>query len=330
MEDWLLADFQDLIIPHKTTSSVSYFDTTVNTVADLLVSFTTTGLQASQLSHAYQIIKHAASQREQYSTFLSATSSVILSGVRNIIIRLCELGFIQLLSLPFCAIEADIIQALRGLYRDTKECQDGLVSDSDILIPFMSDAIKAAELAQKNNFHFTPQRFIHFLGEYLNNQSLISTCSKKRIPIFCPAITDCKSAQLFADSNLVIDLVGDTRGLNRAARISNQLLTICLGGGVSKHQINKASIFNDRGADSAVYFINGEEFDGSDSGASPLEAMACGKLKIGGDWAKVHGECSIGFSIVGAQIIKDIGEQIPRNNEDLQETYWQVLEDSLK
>ena len=44
------------------------------------------------------------------------------------------------------------------------------------------------------------------------------------------------------------------------------------------------------GAESAVYVNTAQEFDGSDAGAQPDEAVSWGKIKVGGDSVKVSGK----------------------------------------
>ena len=53
---------------------------------------------------------------------------------------------------------------------------------------------------------------------------------------------------------------------------------IVLGGGLPKHHICNANMFRN-GADYAVYINTAQEFDGSDSGAQPDEAVSWGKIK---------------------------------------------------
>ncbi len=50
-------------------------------------------------------------------------------------------------------------------------------------------------------------------------------------------------------------------------------------GGVIKHQICNANLMRN-GADFAVYVNTGLDFDGSDSGATPDEAVSWGKIRI--------------------------------------------------
>jgi deoxyhypusine synthase len=53
---------------------------------------------------------------------------------------------------------------------------------------------------------------------------------------------------------------------------------VILGGGLPKHHINNANMMRN-GADFAVYVNTAQEYDGSDSGAQPDEAVSWGKIR---------------------------------------------------
>eukprot|EP00057_Strongylocentrotus_purpuratus_P024251 XP_011678725.1 PREDICTED: deoxyhypusine synthase-like [Strongylocentrotus purpuratus] len=55
------------------------------------------------------------------------------------------------------------------------------------------------------------------------------------------------------------------------------------------------------GADYAVYLNTAQEFDGSDSGAMPEEAVSWGKIKGTAKPVKVFGEASIIFPLLVAE-----------------------------
>lgn len=59
-----------------------------------------------------------------------------------------------------------------------------------------------------------------------------------------------------------------------------------LGGGVIKHHICNANLMRN-GADYSLFINTGQEFDGSDSGARPDEAISWGKIKIDASPVKV-------------------------------------------
>lgn len=85
---------------------------------------------------------------------------------------------------------------------------------------------------------------------------------------------------------LKIDIVEDIRKINTIAVRAKRAGMIILGGGVVKHHIANACLMRN-GAESAVYINTAQEFDGSDAGARPDEAVSWGKIKVGADSVKV-------------------------------------------
>ena len=75
---------------------------------------------------------------------------------------------------------------------------------------------------------------------------------------------------------------------------------IILGSGVVKHSILNAHLYRD-GADYAVYINNAQEFDGSDAGATPDEAVSWGKIRTNGISEKVFGDATILFPLLVAE-----------------------------
>ena len=62
---------------------------------------------------------------------------------------------------------------------------------------------------------------------------------------------------------------------------------IILGGGLPKHHICNANMMRN-GADYAVFINTAQEFDGSDSGAHPDEAVSWGKIRGSAKTVKVR------------------------------------------
>jgi deoxyhypusine synthase len=85
---------------------------------------------------------------------------------------------------------------------------------------------------------------------------------------------------------LRIDIVEDIRRINTIAVRAKRAGMIILGGGVVKHHIANACLMRN-GAESAVYINTAQEFDGSDAGARPDEAVSWGKIKADAQSVKV-------------------------------------------
>ena len=74
-----------------------------------------------------------------------------------------------------------------------------------------------------------------------------------------------------------------------------------------KHHIANACLMRN-GAESAVYVNTAQEFDGSDAGARPDEAISWGKIKVGGDSVKVSWIFCLLFLVVWGKGLMDGGE----------------------
>ena len=82
---------------------------------------------------------------------------------------------------------------------------------------------------------------------------------------------------------------------------------IILGGGVVKHHICNANLIRN-GADFTVFINTASEYDGSDAGARPDEAVSWGKIKMDSSPVKVWAEATLVFPII-------VGETFARNFE---------------
>lgn len=92
--------------------------------------------------------------------------------------------------------------------------------------------------------------------------------------------------------SLSIDIVRDIRKINTIALKAKRAGMIILGGGVVKHHIANACLMRN-GAESAVYINTAQEFDGSDAGARPDEAVSWGKIKADAESIKVSHAANI-------------------------------------
>ena len=103
----------------------------------------------------------------------------------------------------------------------------------------------------------------------------------------------------------IVDLVQDIKKLNDSALAAKRSGMIILGGGVIKHHICNANLMRN-GADFSVFMNTAAEFDGSDSGAKPDEAISWGKISLEARPVKVYAECTLVLPIL-------IGETFVRN-----------------
>ena len=143
-------------------------------------------------------------------------------------------------------------------------------------------------------------------------ESIYYWCYKNEIAVFCPAFTDGALGDImyfdsYREPGFIVDINRDLRLLNDIALKAKKSAQIIIGGGVVKHHINNANLMRN-GADFSVLINTAQEFDGSDAGARPDEAISWGKIAIGAKSVKVYCEASTVIPIIW-------GESFCRNME---------------
>ena len=152
----------------------------------------------------------------------------------------------------------------------------------------------------------TPSELVWKLGEKINNkESICYWCWKNKIEVFCPAITDGSLGDMiyfFKSKNpgFKIDIVEDMWKMNNSSIGQKKTGVIILGEGIMKHHIMNANLFRN-GCDYAVYVNSAQEFDGSEIGALPEEAVSWGKIGQKACSVKIFGDATIIFPLIVAE-----------------------------
>lgn len=260
-------------------------------------SFATTGYQASELAKAISIIN--AMRKDGCTIFLGYTSNMVSSGLREVFCYLAKHKMVDVIVTTAGGIEEDFIKCLGPFLLGEfnlpgKELREAginrigniLVPNSrylafeDFLIPVLEHLY---EEQQKTGAVITPSQFTACLGKEIRDEnSIYFWAQRNRIPVFCPALTDGSIGDMiyffsFKHPGFKIDIAGDLKGLNDLTLEAKKTGLIILGAGVVKHHILNANMLRN-GADYAVYINTSQEFDGSDAGAKPDEAVSWGKL----------------------------------------------------
>jgi deoxyhypusine synthase len=161
-------------------------------------------------------------------------------------------------------------------------------------------------------FVWTPSKMIERLGvEMDHDDSVLTWAARNEIPVLCPALTDGSVGDMlyfhsYKRGGFVLDIAEDIRKINDLAVHSHASGMLVLGGGLVKHHTCNANLMRN-GADFAVFINTGQEFDGSDSGASPDEAISWGKIRINAKPLKVCADATVVFPLIVSQTFaKDV------------------------
>lgn len=255
-------------------------------------------------------------KREKVRTkiWLSYTSNLISSGLRETICYLAKNSMVQVMITTAGGIEEDIIKCLAPTHVGDFAIQGlglrrkGINRTGNLLVPndnyclfedwFQPILDKMHDEQDKDRVAWTPSRLIHRMGKEIDNEeSVCYWAYKNNIPVFSPAITDGSIGDMlyfhsYKRPGLIIDIVSDIRAVNDEAVKSRKTGVIVLGGGLVKHHCMNANLMRN-GADFCVYVNTAQEFDGSDSGARPDEAISWGKIRIDAKPVKIYAEATL-------------------------------------
>ncbi len=277
----------------------------------IIDSFATTGAQATNFSKAVEIIKEM--KREKAFVYLGYTSNMITTGVRETIKFLVKNKLVDHLITTAGGIEEDFIKCFGDFKIGDFNLDGGKLRDAginragNILIPnsrYVTFEKWVLPILKEHKKEInTPSDLIRILGNKINNEnSVYYWAAKNKIPVFCPAIMDGSLGDMiyfFKNSNpdFKLDIVEDTENFNNSSIGKKKTGMIILGGGVIKHSICNANLYRN-GADYAVYINTAQEFDGSDSGARPEEAVSWGKISKTAKSVKLFGDATILFPLI--------------------------------
>ncbi|KAH9445271.1 hypothetical protein Pst134EA_031496 [Puccinia striiformis f. sp. tritici] len=296
-----------------------------------------------RLSDEDSSIEKGSQEDESARIFLGFTSNLISSGLREIITFLAKHKCISVIVTTAGGIEEDLIKCLGPTYLtpdksfntiDGKKLRSlGLNRIGNLIVPNQNyckfedwclpifDQMKFEQ--DTMDTVWSPSTVVERLGTEINHpDSFLYWAAKNKIPVFCPALTDGSLGDMLCFHSiktdpkpLVIDIVSDIRRINELGRSAKKAGMVILGGGVCKHQIANAMLYRN-GAEYSVYVNTGQEFDGSDSGARPDEAISWGKIKGDSESVKVFADATLVFPlIVAATWAKDHWKSVDHHHQ---------------
>ncbi|XP_038063443.1 deoxyhypusine synthase-like [Patiria miniata] len=269
--------------------------------------------------------------------FLGYTSNLISSGLRENLRFLAQHNLVDVIVTTAGGIEEDLIKCLaptflgdfrlpgqqlrsKGINRigNLLMPNDNYTKFEDWIMKIFDDML---EEQNTQGMRWTPSRMIARLGKEINHpDSVYYWAYKNNIPVFCPAITDGSIGDMlffhsYKKPGLILDIVEDIRLMNSQAVFAANTGMIILGGGLVKHHICNANLMRN-GADFSVFVNVASEFDGSDSGARPDEAISWGKIKASATPVKIYGEATLVVPLLIAETFAQ-RVQLPHKTEEI-------------
>ncbi|MBW2963567.1 deoxyhypusine synthase [Candidatus Woesearchaeota archaeon] len=274
-----------------------------------------TGFQETNLKKAIDVIKEM--KKEKAKIFLAFTSNMVSSGLREAICYLVKNKLVDVLVTTAGGVEEDMIKSLKKFVigdfsaPGSMLLENGINRTGNIFVPndryylFEKNLVPFLERMheKQQGKPISCEEFLFNLGEHINHEeSILYWAWKNKIPFFCPAITDGALGDMLyffkkRKKDFYVDVTQDMTRIVDLAMNSEKTGLIVLGGGVVKHHVLNAQIFRE-GCDYAVFVNTGQEFDGSDSGARPDEAVSWCKIKPDGKAVKVTADATLVFPLM--------------------------------
>ena len=282
--------------------------------------FSTTGFQVTHLSKAIEITNKMIS--DGAFIFLGYTSNMVSSGLRDVIRFLTQHKKVNVLVTTCGGIEEDIIKCLGDFKIGNFDADGALLRErginriGNIFVPnsryvafekFIQPILEELYQTAKNTGKtVSGNELIWKLGEKINDEdSIYYWAYKNQIKVYCPALLDGALGDniyffKFKRPDFVIDCTEDVVWFNNTTIGLKKSGAIILGAGVVKHAILNANMLRN-GLDYVVYINTSQEFDGSDAGAMPNEAVSWGKILPNAQSVKVFADATIVFPLLVAE-----------------------------
>ncbi|MBW2995719.1 deoxyhypusine synthase family protein [Candidatus Woesearchaeota archaeon] len=284
-------------------------------------SLSTSGIQAGNLGKAINLVNIMI--REEAPIFLSFTSNMVSSGMRDIIAYLVRNKRVAVLCTAGGGVEEDAIKAHTPFRVGDFEAKGEMLFDAGVgrigNIYATNEHYTHFEFFIRDVFNklleeggkITPTSICRKMGEligekkeYDEKNSYLYWAYKNDIPVYSPGIIDGAIGDIAyyfrkEHPEFVIDTIADHVKLIDYVLSCEKTAGLILGGGISKHYMLNANIFKE-GFDYSVYISTANPYDASDSGGNQEEAITWAKIKPNAPRVKVYAEASIVFPLLVA------------------------------
>ena len=249
------------------------------------------GFQARKLGQAIDVIESMIKDKD-CKVFLGVAGALVPGGMKEILVDMITSGWIDVLVITGANLTHDLIEDFGFNHLIGHESMDdyklnkkGLVRMYNTLMPNKAYE-KLEEFFKKNWEEISKQEsikdFLWAIGKLSPGNGILKACYNKKIPIFCPAISDSGIglmmwSQLAQGKKAELKALEDLKEILDIAWTAKRTGVIYLGGGTPKNYIQQAVQFSKEANYGVQITMDRAEFGGS-SGAELKEGISWGKL----------------------------------------------------
>ncbi len=285
---------------------------------ELVTQFEKSGaFGAGRLSEATKIFEKFASDKEALK-FLGLAGAMVPAGMRHVIVEMIREEYINVIVSTGANLTHDLVEAFGGhhirlskAYNDIQLNRLGINRIYDVYVK-NREFVKFEKNIQKILEQIDPVKLEKGIAVYellweigrnlTDGKSIIKNAFEKKVPVFCPALTDSilgLQLWLFRQRKpIMIDVLKDIQKMIDMAYESKRAAVISIGGGVPKNHILQTMLITGRGFDYAIQITMDRPEPGGLSGASLSEAQSWGKIKSGAPWVDLIADATIVLPII--------------------------------
>ncbi|MGB9708085.1 MAG: deoxyhypusine synthase [Candidatus Pacearchaeota archaeon] len=276
------------------------------------------GFNARYLAEASEILYEAVKD-EECKLFFGMAGALVPGGMKEIVIDMLQNGYIDVFVTTGANLTHDLIEALGFKHYqgsanvdDTKLNKKGI---DRIYNVFMKEEVyDAAEDFFTQNFDelskaSSPKEFLWKLGELLpkGSRSIVRICYEKKIPCFCPALTDSGIGlmvwgQLIRKKRINLDFFKDLAEIIELSWSSKKTAVLYVGGGVPKNYIQQALQFT-KPASYGIQITTDRAEPGGSSGAPLKEGISWGKMSSKAKFVDIFCDSTIALPLLYASLL---------------------------
>ncbi len=293
------------------------------TAKELVQEMAASGVMgAGRIAKAAKIAE-AMAQDKECKIFLGLAGAMVPGGMKQIVLDMLKSGFADVLVSTGANLTHDLIEAL-GYHHFQGHHQ---VNDAELNKQGMDriyDSFMPNEVYEKMEDFFTAHfeelrnienisQFLWKLGELLDKEdSILTVCYKKQIPLFCPAISDSGIGlmlwgKLAQGKEVKTKAFEDLKEMMELSWTAKKTGVIYLGGGVPKNYIQQAMQFS-KGATYGIQITMDRPEPGGSSGAELKEGISWGKMQEQGQFVDVICDTTIALPLIWAAVKDNVSD----------------------
>lgn len=289
-------------------------------VSEIVNEMKGAGFGARKIGQASEIMKKMFSD-SNCTIFLGVAGAMVPAGMKDILIDMIKEDKIDVFVTTGANLTHDLAEALGefhyscDIWDDVDFSKKGFDRIHNV---FMKNTTyeKIEGFFEENWEKFQNcndiTSFLEKIGELLpeKGNNLLRTCYEKKIPVFCPGISDSGIGlmvwgRLASGKTLNIDVFEDMKKIMDISWNSKKKGVIYIGGGVPKNFIQQSLQFS-TGADYGIQITVDRPEPGGSSGAPLEEGISWGKLKSDAkknqDYVDVFCDATIAIPLLWASV----------------------------